>query len=687
MGQNGTSPNGRSNKGPRCIALVGPFQSGKTTLLEAILARTQAVARQGTVEAGNTVGDSSDEARHHKMSVEATFATTQFMGEAYTFIDCPGSIEFIQDMRSALPAVDAAVVVCEADEKKLPQLQLIMRELEDLNVPRFLFLNKIDKADKRVRETVKLLQPASRVPLLLRQIPIWHGDLIAGFVDLALERAYVYKEYAPSAIVDLAGEDLDREKEARFTMLETLADHDDELMEQLLEDIQPPRDKVFDDLAKELRDRIVCPVLLGCATRSNGVLRLLKALRHEVPGIGETAQRLGVKAGGDATALVLKTFHTTHGGKMSVARLLAGQAGDGTTFTTSAGAADRVSGVFKLMGTLFEKRAQATAGETVAFGKLEHARTGDTLSAAKQAPAALAEAMPYPPVLAIAVQAKERKDDVKLGQAFTKLTEEDPSLSVTHNAESHEVVIWGQGEMHLRVAAERLGDRYAVPVTTRPPTVGYRETIRKPISVRGRHKKQSGGHGQFGDVVLEIKPLPRSSGFQFEDRITGGVVPRNYIPAVEEGVQDGLMHGPLGFPVVDIHVALVDGSYHAVDSSDMAFRTAGRIAIADGLPQCQPVLLEPIHLVEIVCPTEATAKINAILSGRRAQILGFDTREGWDGWDTVRAQMPEAEIGDLIVEVRSATAGVGSFTFKFDHMAELTGRTADQIVAARRAAE
>ena len=687
MGQNGTGPNVTSKTGPRCIALVGPFQSGKTTLLEAILARTEAIARQGTADAGNTVGDASDEARHHKMSVEATFATTQFMGDSYTFIDCPGSIEFIHDMRSALPAVDAAVVVCEADEKKVPQLQLIMRELEDLNVPRFLFLNKIDKADKRVRETVKLLQPASRVPLLLRQIPIWHGDIIAGFVDLALERAYVYKEYAPSAIVDLSGADLDREKDARFTMLETLADHDDELMEQLLEDIQPPRDKVFDDLAKELRERLVCPVLLGCATRSNGVLRLLKALRHEAPGIAETAQRVGVKAGGDATALVLKTFHTMHGGNMSVARLLGGAAGDGTTFTTPAGASDRVSGVFKLMGAQFEKRAQAAAGETVAFGKLDHAKTGDTLSAAKQAPSALVEVKPYPPVLAIAVQARERKDDVKLGQAFTKLTEEDPSLAVVHNAENHEVVIWGQGEMHLRVASERLGDRYAVPVSTRPPTVGYRETIRKPVSVRGRHKKQSGGHGQFGDVVLEIKPLPRGSGFQFEDRITGGVVPRNYIPAVEEGVLDGLKQGPLGFPVVDLHVALVDGSYHTVDSSDMAFRTAGRIAIAEGLPQCQPVLLEPIHMVEIVCPTDATAKMNAILSGRRAQILGFDTREGWDGWDVVRAQMPEAEIGDLIIEVRSATAGVGSFTFKFDHMAELTGRTADQIVAARRAAE
>ncbi len=687
MGQNGTGPNGTRNWGPRCIALVGPFQSGKTTLLEAILARTGAIQRQGTVDAGTSVGDASKEARHHKMSVEATFATATFMGDGYTFVDCPGSIEFIQDMRSVLPAVDAAIVVCEADEKKVPQLQLILRELEDQNIPRFLYLNKIDKADKRVRETIKLLQPASRAPLLLRQIPIWNGDIISGFVDLALERAYVYKEHAPSEIVELKGENLDRKKEARFTMLETLADHDDQLMEQLLEDIEPPRDKVFDDLAKELRDRIVCPVFLGVATRSNGVLRLLKALRHEAPSADETAQRLGVKAGSDAVALVLKTFHTTHGGKMSIARLLAGQAGDGTTLATPAGDAGRVSGVFKLMGQHFEKRGQAASGETIALGKLDNAKTGDTLSSGKQPHAALAEVKPYAPVLAIAVQAKERKDDVKLGPAFTKLTEEDPSLTVVHNAESHEVVIWGQGEMHLRVAAERLADRFAVPVSTHPPSVGYRETIRKPVTQRGRHKKQSGGHGQFGDVVLEIKPLPRGAGFKFEDRITGGVVPRNYIPAVEEGVIDALRHGPLGFPVVDLSVALIDGSYHTVDSSDQAFRTAGRIGIVEGLPQCQPVLLEPIHLVEIVCPSEATAKMNAILSGRRGQILGFDTRDGWNGWDTVRAQMAEAEIGDLIIEVRSATAGVGSFIFKFDHMAELTGRTADQIVAARRAAE
>jgi elongation factor G len=394
-----------------------------------------------------------------------------------------------------------------------------------------------------------------------------------------------------------------------------------------------------------------------------------------------------VKQGGDAVASVLKTLHTTHGGKVSIVRMLAGQAGDGVTFLTGDDEAGRVAGVFKVLGQSNEKRGPAAVGETVAFAKLERAKTGDTLSAGKQPHPPLAKIAPYPPVLAIAITAKERKDDVKLGQALTKLAEEDPSITIVHNPETHEVVLWGQGEMHLRVATERLSDRYGVAIERRTPSVGYRETIRKSITQRGRHKKQSGGHGQYGDVVLEIKPLPRGSGFTFQERITGGVVPRNYIPSVEEGVIDALKHGPLGFPVVDLSVALIDGSYHTVDSSDMAFRTAGRIGITEGLPQCQPVLLEPIHLVEIVCPNDATAKINALMSSRRGQILGFDTREGWDGWDMVRAKMPEAEIGDLIVEIRSATAGAGTFTFKFDHMAELTGRTADQIVAARRAAE
>src|SRR5215207_8071946 len=346
MAQNGTRATG-----PRCIALVGPFQSGKTTLLEAILARTGAIQRQGTVDAGTTVGDASKEARHHKMSVELSVATTSFMGESFTFVDCPGSVEFIHDMRAALPAVDAAVIVCEMDEKKIPQLQLILRELEDQKIPRFLFLNKIDKADSTIHDVLTLLQPASRSKLLLRQIPTFSGDIITGFVDLALERAFVYKEHAPSEIIPLEGDALDLEKTARFSMLETLADHDDELMEQLLEDIQPPRDKVFEDLRKELREGLVCPVLLGSATRTNGVLRLLKALRHESPGIEATAKRLGLKApANDAVVYVMKTLHTAHGGKMSIARVLAGSIGEGAQMVGPSDTADRVAGVSKLFG-------------------------------------------------------------------------------------------------------------------------------------------------------------------------------------------------------------------------------------------------------------------------------------------------------------------------------------------------
>src|SRR6201995_4090954 len=366
MGQDARSP-----RGPRRIALVGPFQSGKTTLLEAILARTGAIPKAGTVEAGTSVGDASAEARRHKMGVGMSGATTCFMGESYTFIDCPGSIEFAHDMRAAIPAVDAAVVVCEADERKLPQLQIILRELEELKIPRFLFLNKIDRANKRIRETLATLQPASRVPLVLRQIPIWNGELIAGFVDLALERAFVYREHKASEVIALEGGDLDREKEARFSMLEKLADHDDVLMEQLLEDIQPPRDAVFDDLARELREGLICPVLLGSATRENGVLRLMKALRHEAPGVAETAKRLGASSQKDALAYVFKTTHLQHGGQLSLARLLAGHLEDGATLQSSSGGTGRVSSIFGVSGAHDSKRAAAEAGDTVALAKVD----------------------------------------------------------------------------------------------------------------------------------------------------------------------------------------------------------------------------------------------------------------------------------------------------------------------------
>ena len=671
---------GGRRTGPKCIAIVGPFASGKTTLLEAILARTGAVPRQNTVASGSTVGDHSPEARAHAMSVEATFATTGFMGEQITFVDCPGSVEFTFEAEPILAACDMAVVVAEADEKKIPALQLIMRKLDDYGIPRVLFLNKIDRTAAGVRDTLKLLQPSSAAPLLLRQIPLRKDGIVVGSIDLALERAYIWREYAESEVTTIPDDEKAREIEARFSMLETLADHDDQLMEQLLEEIEPPRDAIFDDLSADLRAGAVTPVLIGTAEKGNGVLRLLKTIRHDAPDVAATARRLGVPQGMATVAQVMKTTYTAHGGKLSMARIFSGQIADGAELWTSNGQSSKVSGIYRMLGKDQAKQASARTGETVALGKLDEVRTGDTLSSTKGGIAALASLAPPEPVFAIALKPKERKDEVKLSAALQRLVEEDPSVLLQHQQDSSETVLSGHGEMHLRVIIERLEGRNQIPIDRHAPAVPYRETIRKPVTQRGRHKKQSGGHGQFGDVALDIKPLPRGTGFQFTDTITGGVVPRQYFSSVEAGVRDFLKSGPLGFPVVDIAVNLSDGSYHSVDSSDMAFQMAAKLAMKEALTACSPVLLEPIMKVEIATPTEATAKATAIVSQRRGQILGFDARPGWQGWDVVEAMMPQSEIGDLIIELRSATAGVASYRAYFDHMAELTGRLADDAM-------
>ncbi|MGI9481895.1 MAG: elongation factor G [Hyphomicrobiales bacterium] len=680
MGDTPQSGQATGRGGPKCIAIVGPYLSGKTSLLEALLFRSGAMGRQGKVGEGNTVGDGSAEARAHGMSVELNVAHTEFIGDEYTFIDCPGSIEFAQDQIAALAVCDAAIVVCEPDEKKVPALQLILKKLDEFNIPRFLFLNKIDKASGRVRDVLQMLQPASSLPLVLRQIPMWENEIATGFVDLALERAYVYREHAESEIITLPDALSDRKEEARFSMLEQLADYDDALMEALLEDIEPPRDQVFDDLQRELVEGQIVPVLLGSAENSNGILRLFKALRHEAPGVEQTAARLGVPADSAGTLQVFKTFHTTHGGKLSLARLMAGEIADGATLYNPAGDNMRPAGLFKLQGQEPTKVTSAVAGETLALGRLEDASTGDTLSVEKGAVAPLAPLELPSPVYGLCVEATDRKDEVKLSTSLNKIIDEDPSLVLEHNQHTNEMVLWGHGEIHLRVTLERLAGKYGIQAQAKPRRIAYSESIRKPVSERGRHKKQSGGHGQFGDVVLDVKPLARGGGFAFDDTITGGVVPKQYFSAVENGVRDFMQKGPLGFPVVDVAVTLTDGSYHTVDSSEQAFKTAGRIAMAEAMPKASPVLLEPIVHIKVHVPSDATARINQIVSQRRGQLLGYDGREGWPGWDTVEAHMPEAEVQDLIIELRSATAGVGTFAYDFDHMSELSGREADLVI-------
>jgi elongation factor G len=672
--------------GPRTVALVGPYGSGKTTLLESILAITGATQRKGSVTQKNTVGDASPEARARQMSVEINCATTKYLDDSFTFLDCPGSIEFLQETLNVLPGVDAAVVVCEPEPAKVQMLKPYLKRLENLAIPHFLFVNKIDKSGGALRDLLGILQQASDKPLLLRQIPIWENDVVTGFVDLALERAFVYRAHAESQLIELKGDVKEREKEARFQMLEKLADYDEHLMEELLSDVEPPRDEVFDDLARELSDGLIVPALIGSAEGDNGVRRLLKALRHEVPGVETTSARLGLKTNGEAVVQILKTYHSSHGGKLSLARVLSGAVKDGAVLQRRDGSEARIGGIFALKGEAQTKFPEAKAGDTVAFGRLEGVVTGETLASAKASSLPKIGIEQLAPVYRLAIEAADRKDEVKLTAAIAKLREEDPSLHFEQNAELHEIALVGQGEIHLKVAVEKLQSKYGLKLNTHLPHVPYKETIRKGTTQRGRHKRQTGGHGQFGDVVIDIRPLPRGSGFVFEDAITGGVVPKNWIPSVEKGVAEFLKEGPLGFPVVDLAVKLTDGSYHSVDSSDAAFQTAGRIAMTEGMPNCSPVLLEPIMHVRIHAPNDATAKVNAIVSGRRGQLMGFDARDGWRGWDTVEAQMPMSELHGLIIDLRSLTQGVGTFETKFDHLAELTGKLAEQVVATRKAA-
>ncbi len=668
-------------RGARCIALVGPYLSGKTTLLEALLARTGAISRPGTIVEQSTVGDASAEARAHAMSVEMNIAETTYLGDAFTFLDLPGSIEFQAEGLAVLPVVDLAVVVCEPDPRRVPALQIILKSLASQNIPHVLFLNKIDAFETPVREIIPMLQPASTRPLVLRQVPIWTDGKATGFVDLALERAFNYRANAASEAIDRPDAMRARAAEARYQMLEQIADFDDALMEQLLNDLPPERQQVFDDLARELREGLICPVLLGSAQNGNGIVRLLKVLRHEAPFVAATRDRLGLGDTG-TTAQMLKTIHSPHGGKISIARILSGEIGEGSTLR-GVKAEQRVAGVVSMLGETIRKRKSAQTGETVGLARLEGISAGETVTVGKQPAKQLVRPAVPEPVFGQAIELANRNDDVKLSAAFAKLMEEDSGLHLQHEAASQQMVLWGQGEMHIRVTLERLKRKYGIDAQVKPRRVAYKETIRKGTEIRGRHKKQSGGHGQFGDVVLDIKPLPRGGGIQFGDKIHGGTVPKQYIPSVEIGVKDYLSAGPLGFPVVDVAVTLLDGSYHSVDSSDMAFRQAGRLAMSEGLPSCQPILLEPVMAVSVAAPSDATARVNAIIAQRRGQILGFDAREGWPGWDTVEAHIPENEMADLIVELRSATAGVGTFSAQFHHLAELNGRLADQVIAER----
>jgi elongation factor G len=634
----------------RSIALVGPYGSGKSTLFDALVGGNAAAAARR-----------AQGPRTRNVGTTLRLGQATYRGDEWCILDCPGSVEFAYEAACALTAVDLAVVVCDPAPDRAAAVAPLLSDLAARQIPYIVFINKIDTLTGRVRDALGALQAYSRFPLVLRQVPIREGEAVSGYVDLISERAYRYRPGQPSELMQACPTELkERQDEARAGLLETLADHDDALLEKILEDVTPTPEEIYRQLHADQAAGQIAEVLLGSAERSHGVQRLWKALRHDVPDNAATAAARGIPLEGGPLAQVFRTQHAGHLGKLSFVRIWRGVLNDGTTFGPS-----RIGGIFQAAGDEMTKVPEAEAGQIVALARMEGVATGDTLGG---------DRLPFPDppqsVYSLAIATEDRKDDVKLSGALQKLLEEDPSLTLEHRRDTAEMVLFGQGELHLRSAVERLGKAYNLKLSTRRPQVPFKETIRRPVSQHARLKRQTGGHGQFADVTLEIAPRGRGEGFTFSDRITGGVVPKQYIPAVAEAAEAATQRGPLGHPVVDVAVTLVNGTFHSVDSSDMAFQTATRMAMADGLAKADPVLLEPVDHVTVLIPRDSTAGAQRLLTGRRGRILGYAESEARSGWDEVEALVPEAELHDFIIELRSQTTGLGTFRRRFDHLAE-----------------
>lgn len=642
----------QDGRSPRSVALVGPYGSGKSTLFDAMM------------EAAGCPVKRPPDPRNRPSTTEIRLGHCAYLGDRWSVLDCPGSVEFAHETEAALSVVDIAVLVCDPQPGRAMAAAPMLKRLAEQGVPHIVFINRIDTLDAGLSDTLAALQGYASCPLVLRQVPITEGEKITGYVDVISDRAYRYRKGQASELVQIPSAMRDAEAEARSKLVETLADHDDELLEKVLEDVRPSPDEIYRDLRKDLAAGNVIEVMLGAAEGAGGVRRLWKALRHDAPDAEVTAARRGIAADGPALAQIFKTVHAGHTGKLSYARIWRGTIKDGATLGGT-----RLGGIHHVNGGDLAKVTEAETGELAVLGRLDGVPTGAVVS-----PNATPDPLPFPepppPVYALAIATTDRKDDVKLSAALQKLIEEDATLSVEHGRDTNETVLRGQGEIHLNTTIERLARNHALKLTTQRPQVAYKETIRRAVHQHGRLKRQTGGHGQFADVEIDIAPRERGSGFAFIDKVVGGSVPRNFIPAVGEGAEEAARKGPFGYPVVDVSVTLVDGKFHSVDSSDMAFKTATGIAMREGLAEADPVLLEPVDHVTISVPNEFTARAQRLLTGRRGQILGYSERPGWAGWDDVEALVPEAELHDLIIELRSQTSGLGTYRRRFDHLAE-----------------
>ncbi|MBI1959153.1 MAG: elongation factor G [Candidatus Rokubacteria bacterium] len=678
----------------RNIGVVGHGGVGKTSLVEAILFAAGALTRLGRVDDGTTTTDFDPDEIKRKISLSTAVAYCDYKGHRLTMVDTPGYGDFVADARAGLRVVSAAVVVVDAVAGVQVQTEKVWKIANEYALPRVIVLNRMDRERADFFRSLESLQRRLKGRLCPLQVPIGSEADFKGVVDLVTMKALLLADGKVKE-ADIPGDVLDTAKAWREKLAEAAAETDDDLLAKYLEEGSIGEDVMLKALGRAIADGALVPVLAAAATRSIGVQPLMDfiidefpspAARGEVEGIdprSKAAVRRAADSEAPLSALVFKTISDPHVGKLSVFRVYSGTfRSDSQVLNASRDARERVGHLGWLMGKTQKPVEALGPGEIGVLTKLKDTFTGDTLC--DEGHPIVLPGITFPePAISFGIQPKTRGDEDKISTALHRMAEEDPTLHHHFDPETKQLLVSGMGQLHVEVAVERMKRKYNVDVLVLPPRIPYKETVKGRAEVQGKYKKQTGGRGQYGDTWLRIEPLQRSGGFEFVDDIFGGAIPRNFIPSVEKGVRDCMKRGIMaGYPVVDVKVTLYDGSYHDVDSSDMAFQIAASMGLQKGFMEAHPILLEPIMNVEVTAPADHAGDVIGDLNGRRGRIVGMEP----DGEIVaVRAQVPMAEMLTYESTLRSMTGGRGAYSMEPSHYEEVPAHTAEKVVAAAKA--
>lgn len=681
----------------RNVALISHGGAGKTSLVEAMLYTAGTVNRLGRVEAGNTTTDFDPDEIKRQITISTALAPLDWKGVKINLLDTPGFFDFLGEVQGALRVADGAIVVVCAVSGVEVGTEKVWGYADEHNLPRLVYINKIDRENANFDAALEQLRSFFGLKVFPLQFPLGQENSFRGVIDLVKMKALVYKDKTGLSLQEeeIPAELQSKAEELREKLIEAAAEADDELMEKYLEEEPLSVEEIGTALRKGTLEGKIVPVLCGAGTINYGVQPLLDllvsalpspadrpAVRGTLPGKQEEVLRKA-EVNEPPAALVFKTLADPYVGRINYFRVYSGVLkADSQIYNASKDKMERVGNLFFMRGKNQIQTNEVQAGDIGAVAKLAVTATGDTLS--DRSKPVVFPPIDFPvPVISFAVEPKSKGDEEKVSASLTRFLEEDPTFHVERNTETKEIIISGMGDLHLDVIVDRLAKKFGVEVNLKTPKVPYKETIRGTAKKEGKYKKQSGGRGQYGHVYLEIEPLPRGEGFVFEDRIVGGVVPRQYIPAVEKGVVEAMEEGNLaGYPIVDLKIALYDGSYHTVDSSELAFKIAASMALRGAIEQAEPILLEPIMDVEITVPDNFMGDIMGDLNSRRGRIQGMVPGEGLQ---TIKAQAPLAEMFSYAIDLRSMTQGRGFFTMKFSHYEEVPFQEAEKIIAAAKA--